>query len=65
MVTIRKRPKAVQNNSALGLVDIGAVIYNSFGQNSKAQIQLNLNFLMHIWMSPASKNLDTFSCSGL
>lgn len=29
MMTIRKRPKAIQNNPALGLVDLGAVIYNT------------------------------------
>lgn len=55
MVTKRKGPKAIKNNPALELVNLGAVIYNTVRQNSKAQIQLNLNFLMHIWASPVPR----------
>lgn len=65
MVTIRKRPKAIQNNPALGLVDLGAVIYNRVLGKTMAQIQLNLNFLMRIWACPVPENLNTFSCFGV
>lgn len=66
MMTIRKRPKAIQNNSALGLVDLSAVICNTvLCKTLKAQIQLNLYFLMDIWTSPVPKNLNTFSCFGV
>lgn len=38
MVTIRKRPKAMQDNPALGLVDLGAVIYNTvLGKTQRPQ----------------------------